>query len=162
MTSDLNLAKFAFPHLPLATALPQGEAARGGTDWSFREAWVPVSVLSLIPSVTLGKSLSGLSVPTGKMRTLICSSFGFRDSLGLFARPISKTILNCTVKWNTVSGYEIESCTQTELILCRAQCMAHRRCSVNVEGINEVRKELLDFLALLGETTALVIQPLSF
>lgn len=138
-----------FSSLTSCDRSPSGEAARGGTDWSFREAWVPVSVLSLIPSVTLGKSLSGLSVPTGKMRTLICSSFGFRDSLGLFPRPISKTILNRTVKWNTVSGHEVESCMQTELILCRAQCMTHRRCSINVEGINEVRKELLDFLALL-------------
>lgn len=91
MTSDLNLAKFAFPQLPLATAFPQGEAARGDTDWSFREAWGSCFCsVTDTPSVTLDKSLSDPSVPTGKMRTLILSPSGFRDSLGLFPRTVRR------------------------------------------------------------------------
>lgn len=116
VTSDQSLAKFAFS---LVTS---------GDRFSFRErphvgALIGVSgdlgssFCSLMPSVTLDESLSGLSVPMGKNDVNLQSLWFLRFS-GLVSE-IGKTILNCTVKWNTITGCHIESCPKTRARVCR-------------------------------------------
>lgn len=121
----------------LVTSCDRFPASRGST-WGHwlecRETWVLVSVLSLMPRVTLDESLSGLGVPMGKTR-LICSPFGFWGSLCLFPRSVRRFVtarlsgillqvvrLKAARKWGSYLSFW----------LCLAHCMAHHRCSRNI------------------------------
>lgn len=79
----------------------------------------------------LGQVTFGPQCPDGKNEDVNLQFLRFPRFSG-FVSDIRKTILNCTVKWNTVTGYEIESWLKNGLMLCRAQWMAHQRCSINV------------------------------
>lgn len=62
----------------------------------------------------LGRVTFGPRCPDGKNEVNL-QSLRFLRFSG-FVSEISKTIRDCTVKWNTITGCQVESCTKTGLL----------------------------------------------